>query len=353
MPKFRPVWAVLFVALAGCARPPLEAWKGAVQAGTVAREYDAEMQAAPAFRSAETLFDRARLEVDLQNREWPFWRDYSLAESLFVAASRRYVESSAQARRNRAAVKSEYGVQSRKLQARVRSLGPQLAQSVAQRTVSATFATAQLNLDAARHLAEAHRYDEAMTLLTKAESHLDDVERKRAVAEGINSERRQVWNDWVSETLSDSKRSGSHALIVDKVAHRLYLVKAGRLVRTWECELGYNSGKDKSVAGDGATPEGRYRVTMVRHSGSKYYKALMLNYPNEEDRQRFRRAIASGTIPSRSRIGGLIEIHGHGGRGTDWTDGCVALTNDQMDDLMHYASMGMQVTIVRRSEQWP
>jgi len=357
-PRLPASWLVGAVLLAsllclGCSGPPLKAWTGAVQASVAAREHDAELQAAPAFRSAETLFDRARLEVELQNRQWPFWRDYSLAESLFVAASRRYIESSAQARKNRATIKSDYGVVSRKLQARVRTLGPQIEQSVAQRTVSASFATAQLNLDAARHLAEVHRYDEAMSYLTKAESALDDVERRRAVAEGINSDRRHVWNEWVKETLADSRKSGKHAIIVDKVAHKTYLVKAGRLVRTWDCELGYNSGKDKAVAGDGATPEGRYRVTMVRHTGSKYYKALMLNYPNEEDRQRFRRAVASGTIPARSRIGGLIEIHGHGGRRSDWTDGCVALTNNEMDELMPYAFLGMQVTIVRRSEQWP
>jgi hypothetical protein len=324
-----------------------------VEAGSVAREQDAGRRAALAFRSAESLLDRARLEVELQNRRWPFWRDYSLAESLFVAASRRYVESSAQARKSRATLKADYGVEARKLQARVRSLAPQIEQSVAARTVSAGFSTAQLNLDAARRLADAHRYDEALALLAKAESSLDDVEHRRAVAEGVNSHRRDVWHRWVQDALADSRASGQYALIVDKAAHRAYLVRAGRLIRTFGCELGYNSGKDKSMAGDGATPEGRYRVTMVRHSGSKYYKALMLNYPNEEDRQRFRRAVASGAIPARARIGGLIEIHGEGGRGSDWTEGCVALTNDHMDDLMQHAFLGMQVTIVRRSDEWP
>lgn len=349
------VWlaALSALALGACSGPPLAAWKGAQEAGTTARESDADFRAASSFRSAETLFDRARLEVELQNHKWALWRDYSLAESLFVAASRRYVESSALARRNRAEVKSDYGVQSRKLQARVRALEPELEQSVAQRTVSASFASAQLNLDAARHLAEVHQYDEALALLSRAETTLDDVERRRAVAEGVNSDQRHIWSEWVDETLADSRRSGERVLIVDKAAHKTYLVRAGKLVRTWNCELGYNSGRDKTVAGDGATPEGRYRVTMVRNSGSKYYKALMLSYPNEHDRQEFRRMVASGAISSRSRIGGLIEIHGNGGRGSDWTDGCVALTNGEMDELMPHAFNGMQVTIVRRSDQWP
>lgn len=319
----------------------------------MAREQDAERRAAPAFRSAESLFDRARREIDLQNDRMPFWRDYSLAESLFSAASRRYVESSAQARKTRAALKAEYGILARKLQARVRTLGPQLEQSVAARTVSAPFASAELNLETARHLADAHRFDEAIVFLKKAELVLDDVEHRRALAEGVNSDLRHLWSEWVRETLAESKRTGERAVIVDKAAHRTYLVRAGRLVRTFDCEVGYNSGKHKSMAGDGATPEGRYKVTMVRHTGSKYYKALMLSYPNDEDRRRFRKLVASGGLPSRARIGGLIEIHGHGGRGTDWTDGCVALTNDDMDELMQYAFLGMNVTIVRRADEWP
>jgi murein L,D-transpeptidase YafK len=91
----------------------------------------------------------------------------------------------------------------------------------------------------------------------------------------------------------------------------------------------------------------------VRYTGSRYYKALMLNYPNDDDRRRFRKQVLSGALSPRSRIGGLIEIHGHGGRGTDWTDGCVALTNEDMDQLMLSASMGMDVTIVRRADEWP
>ena len=340
-------------ALSACSGPPLDAWKGAADAGSAAREHNAAKQAASAFRSAESLFDRALREVDLQNDRMPFWRDYSLAESLFTAASRRYLESSTQARKSRAALRTDYGIRARRLQARVKSLAPQIEQSLAQRTVSTSFSTAQIHLDAARHLADAHEYAEAIAFLNKAENALDDVEHRRAQAEGITSNDRHLWGEWVREALADSRRTGQRAVIVDKAAHKTYLIKAGKRIRTFNCEVGYNSGKNKAMAGDGATPEGHYKVTMVRHTGSKYYKALMLNYPNDDDRRRFRRQVASGALPSRARIGGLIEIHGHGGRGTDWTDGCVALTNEDMDELMQSAFLGMQVTIVRRSDEWP
>jgi len=49
----------------------------------------------------------------------------------------------------------------------------------------------------------------------------------------------------------------------------------------------------------------------------------------------------------------LIEIHGEGGKNRDWTDGCIAMTNEDIDHLMQYSSVGMPVTIVRRSDLWP
>jgi hypothetical protein len=72
----------------------------------------------------------------------------------------------------------------------------------------------------------------------------------------------------------------------------------------------------------------------------------MLDYPNSEDWTRFKQARQEGRIPGRSAIGGLIEIHGHGGRGDDWTNGCVALTNAEMDFLASRVRTGTPVTIV-------
>jgi murein L,D-transpeptidase YafK len=79
---------------------------------------------------------------------------------------------------------------------------------------------------------------------------------------------------------------------------------------------------------------------------TKYYKALLLNYPNDEDTARFNAEIANGSLPPSAKIGGLIEIHGEGGRGIDWTEGCVALTNREMDLVYRYVKVGTPVTIV-------
>jgi L,D-peptidoglycan transpeptidase YkuD (ErfK/YbiS/YcfS/YnhG family) len=153
------------------------------------------------------------------------------------------------------------------------------------------------------------------------------------------------WRTMVSETAAWSRATGDTAIVVLKENHRVDLYDGGRLVRSYPADMGYRSVNDKLRSGDAATPEGRYRVT-AKKPGSNFYKALALNYPNDEDRQTFATLRRQGRIPSNASLGGLIEIHGEGGRGKDWTKGCVALNNRDMDDLFRRADVGTPVTIV-------
>jgi murein L,D-transpeptidase YafK len=90
-----------------------------------------------------------------------------------------------------------------------------------------------------------------------------------------------------------------------------------------------------------------YKITKKFNSRkTKYYKALLLNYPNDEDKARFRTEVARGSLPPSAMIGGLIEIHGNGGKGIDWTEGCIALTDNEMDLVFNIADVGTPVTIV-------
>ena len=101
------------------------------------------------------------------------------------------------------------------------------------------------------------------------------------------------------------------------------------------------------MQGDRTTPEGIYRIIKKKGQGeTKYPRALLINYPNEEDKRRFDHAKRAGIIPQNARIGNLIEIHGHGGKGSDWTDGCIALTDNDMEILYRACSEGTRVTIV-------
>jgi len=155
------------------------------------------------------------------------------------------------------------------------------------------------------------------------------------------------WQRWKQETIAWSKREARAAIVVVKETHLLTLYVRGQAVGTYPIDLGFNWTADKTHEGDGATPEGHYRVVARQGNvASIYYKALLLDYPNAEDREQFARARRSGGLPVRARIGGLIEIHGGGGRSQDWTSGCVALANDDMDLVFDRAGMGTPVTIV-------
>jgi hypothetical protein len=163
---------------------------------------------------------------------------------------------------------------------------------------------------------------------------------------------RREWQQDADETIALSRQTGTAAVIVDKLRRRLYVYVGGERVASFAAELGANGLRRKEHAGDAATPEGKYLVEQVKQGRqTRYYKALLVNYPNEQDQLRFWQGKQRGTIPARATIGGLIEIHGGGGDGRDWTDGCVALTDEDMDRLFGYASLGTPVTIVGTYER--
>ena len=153
------------------------------------------------------------------------------------------------------------------------------------------------------------------------------------------------WRRMIDETAGWSRSSGGTAIVVLKENHRVDLYDNGRVIRSYAADIGYRSVNDKLRSGDAATPEGRYRVT-AKKSASHFYRALALDYPNDEDRAEFERLRRAGRIPRGASPGGLIEIHGDGGRGKDWTKGCVALSNNDIDDLFPRVGVGTPVTIV-------
>jgi L,D-peptidoglycan transpeptidase YkuD (ErfK/YbiS/YcfS/YnhG family) len=155
------------------------------------------------------------------------------------------------------------------------------------------------------------------------------------------------WRAWAEETVRFSAETGAAAIVVNKDRGLLTLYVAGRPVRSYRAEFGRNAAAPKIHAGDLATPEGRYRIVAKKGpDATRYHKALLLDYPNETDRQRFESARRAGRVPPGARPGGLIEIHGEGGRGRDWTDGCVALSNVDMDDLFSRVGIGTPVTVI-------
>ena len=155
------------------------------------------------------------------------------------------------------------------------------------------------------------------------------------------------WKQWVSAGIEKSRKANETVFVIDKMERLCYVYAKGKLTHTFNMELGANWMGDKMLSGDKTTPEGVYKVVKKKGNGqTKYYKALLLNYPNADDQKRFKENKAKGIIPKNASIGNLIEIHGDGGKGLDWTDGCVALNNNDMDKLFGLASENTQVIIV-------
>jgi hypothetical protein len=156
-----------------------------------------------------------------------------------------------------------------------------------------------------------------------------------------------VWKKWMEKTISESKQKRISSIIVDKFSRKCYVYQNGTKKYEFEVELGKNWIGDKQLKGDKATPEGMYSIVdKMNGSKTKYYKALLINYPNEEDLANFTTEKAKGNIPTSAKIGGMIEIHGNGGKGADWTEGCIALRDKDMDVIYNLAKAGTPVTII-------
>ncbi len=139
-------------------------------------------------------------------------------------------------------------------------------------------------------------------------------------------------------------RAGLGANTIDRIEiykenHRLEAWSGERLVKTYTVAVGFGGAGAKRVEGDRRTPEGTYRVD-DRHPSTSFHRFLRVSYPNARDREAFRRGQASGEIAPGVRIGGAIGIHGEK-RGYvglphkwfDWTAGCIALDNAEIEEL--------------------
>lgn len=149
----------------------------------------------------------------------------------------------------------------------------------------------------------------------------------------------------VAAAMARPKLFSADSLVLDKSERRLTLFERGKPVQTYSVALGPNPVGAKVRRGDGRTPEGLYHI-QGRNPQSKYHLALRISYPNAVDRAR---AEKRGVTP-----GGDIMIHGlpkafatvgalH--RQQDWTEGCVAVTNDEIEEIWRNVSDRARILI--------
>jgi hypothetical protein len=203
----------------------------------------------------------------------------------------------------------------------------------------------ELALMEADLLFKKEKYDAVSERLKDVSTYINKIEESVfSILERYTNEAQiKKWRKWVDETLTESKKEGRTAIIVNKLDRKLILYKKGIPFVSFDIGLGRYGLSDKLHAGDDATPEGRYEI-IKKLSESHYYKALLINYPNEEDKRQFYLAKKKGLVPPRVGIGGLIEIHG-GGKDS-LTYGCISVENEVMDKIFTLVEVGTPVTIV-------
>ncbi len=134
-------------------------------------------------------------------------------------------------------------------------------------------------------------------------------------------------------------------LVVDKEARSLTAYAKGEAVRRYQIALGWAPEGHKRMEGDGKTPEGIYFVDS-KNPNSRYYKNLGVSYPNAEDRAA---AADLGVSPGGEiKIHGLPEGQGHLGGVhwvRDWTAGCIAVSNEEIDELYGRTPVGTPIEI--------
>ena len=193
---------------------------------------------------------------------------------------------------------------------------------------------------------EQGQYTQARSAGEQAIEHLLPVEVHVVTQMNRYTNKAQIslWEQWVTQTI---QRSVGTAVIVLKAPRRLLVYQHGRVVAEYPARVGFSGLADKLYEGDGATPEGQFRVVHKKEgAGTIYYKALLLDYPTRAHQQRFNEAQANGLVPQNRSIGSLIEIHGEDPNNEETTNGCIALENSAMDDVFGRVNVGTPVTIV-------
>lgn len=134
-------------------------------------------------------------------------------------------------------------------------------------------------------------------------------------------------------------------VVVLKKEHTLQLFSQGKVFKTYKVALGGDPVGPKTRQGDHKTPEGVY-VLDFRNAHSQFYRSIHISYPNEHDRTEARKKGVSA--------GGDVFVHGlpngYGAVGAahrlkDWTDGCVAVTDDEIDEIWRLTPDGTPIEI--------
>lgn len=156
--------------------------------------------------------------------------------------------------------------------------------------------------------------------------------------------------DWPCDGMAPPDVPGD-LILVDKSDHRLWLFAGRRVIATHSVALGSGRQGQKGYEGDKITPMGTYQVTHIVPK-TRWHTYLALDYPREEDRRRYAELVLRGEAPAGTTAGSGIAIHGRRAdmpdgahKLVDWTLGCVALDNAEIDAIAARIKKGTKVVI--------
>ena len=181
------------------------------------------------------------------------------------------------------------------------------------------------------------------TLHQELESKGNEVIALQKKIDALEQEVRNKENEKVK--LFVNQKGTADKILIEKQARRLTLISKGEVLKTYKIALGGNTIGPKERQGDNKTPEGTYAIDS-RNKGSLYHLALHISYPNEKDKKR---AKERGVSP-----GGNIMIHGikngfswvgDAHAEVDWTKGCIAVTDEEIEEIGTLAPNGTIVEI--------
>ncbi len=211
--------------------------------------------------------------------------------------------------------------------------------------VRRSLAQAEVTLMETEVLLDKEKYADLNRKIKLIQYHLSQAEEAvfSLLARYADEAQVETWRRWASEAIGESRKKGTTAIVIAKLERTLTVYKEGKVEAIYNIGLGKYGLSDKLYAGDEATPEGMYKI-IKKLPQSRFYKALLLDYPNERDKKEFSQAKRRGLIPGHAGIGGLIEIHGGGE--DSLTGGCIAVEDSVMDKLFSEVTIGTSVTIV-------
>jgi murein L,D-transpeptidase YafK len=134
-------------------------------------------------------------------------------------------------------------------------------------------------------------------------------------------------------------------VVVLKKERTLQLLSQGKVIKAYKIALGGDPVGPKTRQGDHKTPEGLY-VLDARNAHSQFYRSIHISYPSERDR--------AGAKKSAVAPGGAVFVHGlpngygwigAGHRAKDWTDGCIAVTDEEIDEIWLAVGNGTPIEI--------